>query len=643
MHFDPSTPLPEWFDRKSKNLESLIREVKDAKRIAVDTETTGLVRWKDMPKVWSMSLNNRRICLNANTLPLFRDAFEDESKEWVFANAKFDAHMFANYGTPLKGKLVDVQVMHGMLYDTEGHGLKEMAKHLIDVQWEGFMETFPRLVVPDLATNKKRKQTPGEMLDVAMNGNLDLLVNYASMDAWGTFRIFEILNKELEETPIYSLWPDIYGTMYDLFWKVEVPFTRVLWKCERNGCLIDTSYLEGVARPIDKRLKEIEKEACQLVGRPFNLGSKLELHRYFFEEHNCKPLSMTDGGASGNKKPKIDDEFLVHYRNEFPLADLVLDHADAIKTKSTYVEGIIKKIDYNSRLHTILNQIGAKTGRLSSSNPNLQNIPNPESDQYGLRMAFIAGKGKKLICSDYNALEMRLLAAASLEKDMIQIFLDGKDIHMGNASLVYGIPYEDIKRAKDTPKDQQTAYMKECLKRRSAVKIVGFGLNYGMQPPLLAKNLGCSIEVAEATRNAYLNRLPAVRQYYDAAIQEVYDMYGQSFSLMGRRRMLSDILSDKRYLQSRAERQATNMPIQGGAADVVRAAMVAIDALNLEKTHGAKMLLQVHDEILFDCPEETAQDAERLIVSVMENALPTPLAVPLTVASHRVDRWGDAK
>lgn len=651
MAWNVRLPNAEWYDQTS-NIESLMNELKAQTHVAIDTETTGLIVWKDLPLFWSMAWGNRRVCLPADMLHKCRELFSDPNKNWIFANAKYDAHILANAGLQIKGKLVDTQVMHALLYEEQSHGLKEMANQILGWKWQDFFDTFKPQQVIDDASNEKRKEQVGEMLMRTFHNDRSTLIEYASNDAYGTMQLYNVLKRELEDAYTHSLYPDRYATLWDLFWKTEVPFTKVLWKTERNGVLIDDNYLKEVATPVKKELAKIEKDLFREVGWAINPNSPTQLRKLFFEELKLKPIGITKGGKSGVKLPQTNEEFLSYYavrvdgatasrQKAQVICEIMLEQRALSKLLGTYVEGLPEHYDRENRIHARANQDVARTGRLSSSNPNLQNIPNPESDRFKVRGAFIAPDHYDLLCFDYQALEMRLLAAAALEQDMIQIFLDGKDIHMGNAALVYGLPYEDIAAAKKK-KEGLTEYDHQCIKARSDVKIVGFGLNYGMKEHLLAKNMKCTVPKAIDTMNKYMARYPAVQHFYKEAIEEARKC-GYAFSVLGRRRFLPEIASHNQFDRWQAERRATNMQIQGSAADVVRMAMILIDEQGLDLEYGCHMLLQIHDELLFECPVETGDICMPIIEEIMEHSLPSQLAVPLTVSKSRTKNWAQAK
>lgn len=634
MPWNARLPPAEFIGLGDEKLDGLIREVAAQKEVALDTETTGLNISSDQPLFWSLSWDDkRRICLPAAALQLFqKPVFNNPDKDWIFANAKYDRHMLANAGIELKGRMVDTQVMHSLLYEESQHGLDFMGQQLLGWKWKDMFEGW----------DKKKMPRVGDFLMNMFDTDPQKLIEYASNDAYGTMRIFHILKKELQAAPIHSLYPERFPTLWELFDKTEVSFTRVLWKCERNGFLIDNDFLQSTATPVQRELHDIEREITRIAGRMINPSSPKQLKEYFFDELKLRPIAYTDGGKTGVKQPKTDYDFLMAYKGQVPMADVMLRHRDLSKLLGTYIQGLPKCFDAHGRIHSRLNQIVARTGRLSSSDPNLQNIPNADNDPFSIRKAFIAPKGMKLICRDYSALEMRLLAAASLEEGMIDIFRRKWDIHMGNAALVFGFPYDDIKSAKKKAKQDLTDYDKKCLHARGAVKSIGFGLNYGMKEQLLARNIGCSVEEALELMDKYMARYPAVKQFYAEAIEETRKT-GYAFSILGRRRFLPEIASMSNYDRFRAERQAVNMQIQGSAADVAKMAMILIDEADLETRFGCKMILQVHDELIFECPEETAAEANEEIGEWMSHPLPSDLDVELTTEGSVADTWWDAK
>lgn len=654
MPWNVNLPTANWYALDNPNLEGLVREVCDQKVVSIDTETTGLVSWKDIPLFWSMSWGERRVCMPASTLPAFKWAFEDPTKDWVFANAKYDCHILANVGTHFKGRILDTQVMHALIYEEQSHKLKDMAAQILGWRWSDFFDTFKPQMVAQV-NGENRREYVGEMLLRMEKQDLSKLVEYASNDAYGTLKIYEKLKQELESENVYSLYPDTYTTLADLFYKVEAPFTRVLFNCERKGIKLDLEFLKSIEEPVRRDIDLIERKISHLAGRPLNPNSPLQLREYFFDELKARPITMSKGGKTGVRNPSVDSGFLDYYKNDIPMAGLILEHRELSKLLGTYIEGLQERVDPKGRVHTHFNQDVARTGRLSSSDPNLQNIKKAEDDKYHLRKAFIAEEGNELIVVDYEQLEMRLLAAAAMEPKMIQIFESGWDIHMGNAALVFGkkfnITYEDIQAAKkkdkkikagELPADAMTQKDIDCIFARGAAKAIGFGLNYGMKEAKMAKDLGITPEEALGYIKEYMKTYPAVKGFYDEAIAETQKC-GNAYTLLGRRRYLPEILSDRADERWGAERKAVNNNIQGTAADEVRLAMLHCHYSGLEAQYGCWMLLQVHDELVFECPKETSKIVQPIIRDCMEHPFPTDLAVATPVSMGSGLNWLQAK
>jgi DNA polymerase I len=457
----------------------LIRELENTVEIAIDSETTGLDNMTEQVLYWSIAWGNRRATLHASLLPWFRHLFEDRQKTWIFANAKFDMHMFANMGMQFLGKLWCTQVMHSLLFDEMSHRLKDMAQHLLGWRWSDFQDTFGKI---------NKNFSAGDLIAKAERENFPLLVEYAANDSWGTMGVKRVLQEMLQQAGTHSLFrtvPPYIETLWDLFTKVEAPYTRVLWNNERMGVLIDQQHLEDIRPKAEHEIQMLERRICHEAGWLINSRSTPDLRKYFFDQCKLTPRKMTKGGQSGNRQPSVDESFLEWASEQGnPVAKMVLEQRNLEKILGTYIVGIGDFLDSHGRIHTHFNQDTTRTGRLSSSGPNLQNIPTEERDKWGIRKAFIAPEGYVLIVADFNQLEMRLLAAAAREQDMIDIFLRGWDIHMGNASMMRGIPYDEIVYAKDIDKKVKagkidhaymTARVLECLAARAQAKNIGFG------------------------------------------------------------------------------------------------------------------------------------------------------------------------
>lgn len=684
MGWNIKMPDAEYITLGSSGLDGLVREVIDKKEVAIDTETDGLILHKCRPYYWSMCFKSengreRRITLPADTLGAFKPAFDDYEKKWIFANAKFDMHMLSNLDVNIKGLLVDIQVMHALLFEEMPHELKEIARTLLGWKWTDFTDTFGSMragicvcggtkashfnqagICKKTNCSDFRQVGPLDLLRRAEATNMNMLIDYAANDAFGTWKIFEQLDQDLAKEDTWSLydnkWPFI-RTMRDYYYKTEMPFTRVLFACERNGLRVNKKYLQDIAPGLLKDMSALRSDINRITGRMMKTSGP-GLADYFVDECGLRPFKMTKGGKSGIQKPSVDEKFLEWVATEHKsqpygeVARLLVTHNKIEKQYGTYIEKMPGRLDAQDRVHPRLNQDVARTGRLSSSEPNLQNVTGGEKDVYKLRNSFIAKKGHKLVVADYSQLEMRLLAAASQEPAMMEIFHKNWDIHMGNVSIVYDIPYEDMVEAKkidkavsknDLPESALTDYVKRCLSLRGSIKQIGFGLNYGMKEKAMAARIGCSVEEAVATIDKYMATYPAVRAFFASAAEDARRT-GYAFTLMGRRRYLPDIIARDDYTRFRAERQASNMPIQGTAAEVCKMAMINVyEDVELREKYGAAMCLQVHDEIVLECPEETVEIVVPRVREWMEHPFPSDIGVPLTVEIGYGDEWGNAK
>jgi DNA polymerase I-like protein with 3'-5' exonuclease and polymerase domains len=680
MGWNIKVPEAEYFELPgdARRLEALVKELKDVGKGALDTETDGLDLVRCIPYYWSTSWTGKdgkdhRATLHESTFRAIKDV-DSYDFEWILANAKFDAHMLANIGIELSGKLVDVQVMHALLYEEMPHDLKQIAQQILGWKWTDFQDTFGslrkgrcacghtetgHLKLPDGRRGYCKKCTCShfrqvnalDLLNRCREENMGLLIDYAANDAYGTWHVYWALRKALEDEVTWSKYPELYDTLWDLFYKTEVPFTKVLYWCERNGLRVDKAEIERLIPKIEKDLTDKEKFITHEVGKVINPGSDDQLRKVLIDEMGFKPVGMTKGGKTGNKLPSVDAKFFEHYEGH-PLIDAISEWKKVSKLLGTYIKKMPGRLDHNNRVHMRLNQDVARTGRLSSSSPNMQNVPTGEKDRFNLRNMFIPDPGDDMVVADYSQLEMRLLACAAMEPKMIDIFLRNWDIHCGNAAMVFELPYDDIINAKKIdkqvkqgklPPSAMTEYVLECLKARSDVKTIGFGLNYGMKEWSLAKRMGSSVDEAVAKIEQYMEAYPAVRMFFESSIEEARE-YGHAYTLLGRRRYLPNLYADRDEDRWRAERQASNMPIQGTAQDVCKMAMINIfNDSYLRDRLEYRMCLQVHDEIVGECPKEAVEEVMPIIKDWMEHPFPTELAVPMEAEPLSGQSWGNAK
>jgi DNA polymerase I-like protein with 3'-5' exonuclease and polymerase domains len=991
----------EWAPGMADAFQALVNEVTAQPLVSFDTETTGLrvaeidSEPASIPLYFSLAWGNRRCTVHAPLLQYFKPAMQDPNKWWVMANAKYDTHIAYNVGCTIGGKLVDTQVMHALLYEEKPHNLKYMCQHIGGWTWGDFQDQFGRIT---------KANPPGAIIERAEREDFPRLVEYAANDAWGTLLVYNELRAQLERAGTHSLFrtsPPYIETLWDLFYKVEVPYTKALWQMERHGIRVNKDRLEQARPEAEKKISNLEGEIWAMRGYKFNVNSTPELRKWLVDEQKLEPLNLTKGGKTGVRTPSVDAKFLQHYAdNGVPACKRILEYRNYSKLLGTYIKGLRELLDNNGRVHTRFNQdvarcmpagelvltnrgyipvekvkvgdlvishtgkarrvtetsehkpqpiyevslsngmvlrttgnhqylsergwvrsdclspnlhyinthtlrteewadipdwpkycvsswgrvrnkqtgwplapqpkgkwghlkvtlsrngaqqrgkdkkdfwihqlvatcfvpkplipraevrhrdgipwnnvaenlewgtssdntedarrhetlngapaltltqveeirsanklgqpasvnsklsyevaeqmreryvtgegraelarefgvsyhavdsivkdrtwtkpkegvsaeeLGEKygvsaayiryiwagrrwhrddfdhemsrystnvarvetvdvtppettygltvevdhshvtggifthnTGRLSSSDPNLQNIPRPENDHWKLREAFIPADGYDIICFDYAQLEMRLLAAAAIERPMIDMIHSGKDIHVGNAEIVFGLPYDHIKTAKNKPKGELTSYDEQCLAARYAVKSIGFGILYGMGAAKMAHDLGISESEAESKIAQFLNAYPAVRRFTEEAVEET-ERTGYAFTVLGRRRNIPEIASHSRKERSRGERLSVNTQIQGSAADVVKMAQILYSQLGFERDFGCRMVLQVHDELVFECPKQNTSLMCAEIKELMEHPFSEDLQVHLLAEGGAGSSWGAVK
>lgn len=660
-------------NQKMKKLVDLCREVEV---IAYDTETTGLDIYADKVVFWSISTGPDRYFLEGERLHQFKEIFDDPSKSWIGSQIKFDFHMSANSGYPVAGNLLDTLVMDRLLDPIQEHGLKEVYEREFGERMRTFAETFYPMDSKGKFRKPPKKTLQEIMLD-AWDNDPDRVIDYASLDAWGVFRLFNRLKDLLSDIRTgrgYTLW--------DLFLVYEVPMSRVLYEMERHGCKLDTDYLGEIKPKLEQELSDIGRKLNKLVGYPINPASTKQLIKLFFENKGLKPTAWTSGGSSGKKSPSLNITVVTELAKEHEEAALVLRHRKISKILGTYITGLIDRADDHGRIHTTFNQHVVDTARLSSRDPNLQNQPRPNKT-FDIRKAFVASPRHKLIVCDYDQLEMFILAHYSKDEGMIKNIIAGKDIHTSNVELVWGEPYADVAAAKKNKDDDSDRawYLRDL---RNKVKIIGFGLNYGKAANSLARETGILAKVleqhpdwpewkirakakeeAQALVDRYFDRIPGAAKFIKGTYRTVADTkYVETY--LGRRRWLRQIVDwDEKLAHMQreleqsggrrdlcwcntcrvsrdGERRSVNTIIQGSAADIVMCAMIKCFNDQRLKDLGIKMLLQIHDELVFECPEKHVEKACPIIQYNMENP-GIKLRVPLKAEPGVGDNWVEAK
>ena len=407
--------------------------------------------------------------------------------------------------------------------------------------------------------------------------------------------------------------------MMDVMTRIEMPLARVLYEMETAGFRVDTKALEELGAQWSAMAEQLKEKVYDLAGtRGFNLNSPQQLSRVLFEEMGLPHGKKTASGAY-----TTDADTLEKLQDDYPVAKALLEYRQVVKLNSTYVDALIRKTDREGRIHTVFDQTGTATGRISSSEPNLQNIPVRTAMGREIRRAFIPSPGWVLCDADYSQIELRVLAHLSGDEGMTDAFRRGQDIHARTASEVYGVPMDQV----------------DPGMRRSA-KAVNFGLVYGLSEFGLARNIGISRWEAHDFIQRYFERYPGVKRYMDEAIRRGYDE-GSTQTALGRRRALPELKSSNGNTRSFGERVAMNAPVQGTAADIIKLAMILVSG-EMKKRHlRARLILQVHDELLIECPPEELQEVTDLLRDCMEKAY--PLRVPLIAEVHTGESWYDTK
>jgi len=404
--------------------------------------------------------------------------------------------------------------------------------------------------------------------------------------------------------------------MHQLYYEIELPLCPVLAEMEQAGMLVDAQALAQFGDMLDQRLKADEAAIYELAGESFNINSTQQLGRILFERLGLPPVKKTKTGYSTNA------EVLEKLKGQHPIIDTILEYRQYAKLKSTYVEGLTKVIAPDGRIHTCFQNTVTATGRLSSTEPNLQNIPVRTELGAELRRMFVAAPGKVLVDADYSQIELRLLAHIAGDEHMIAAFLSGEDIHTVTASQVFGVPVEEVTRA-----------------MRSSAKAVNFGIVYGISAFSLSQDIGVPTYEAKEYIETYFRRFGGVHAYMTGVVERAKED-GYVSTLYGRRRWLPELKSSNFNLRSFGERVALNMPIQGTAADLIKLAMIRVDRALRDAGLEARLVLQVHDELIVECPEDEAEQVRALLEREMEGV--ASLAVPLTAEAKAGRTWAQA-
>jgi len=610
--------------------EASLRELANSRVLAFDTETTGLSRTRDRAIILALSDGNKRYAIWPSAIPYFTDLLEDPSKLLIAHNANYDCWMLNNVGINLYSKtarnqyrIYDTMVMHALINDVAGHDLKSNAKNFLGIEMVPFSEVFQL---------KRNRTVPLEEL-LLNPDNSDIVANYASLDAFATFRLFYKFRDIMESMENAR----IGGSLWDYYSNYELKFTKVLFEMEKSGVLIDQEKLLELAPQLEQRMLDTQKWFGRKMGKMYvNPSSNDQMGFLFFTMLKYTPISYTAGGAPQLNKATLE----IWKRDGCEFAEKLLEYRELDKQLGTYVLNILEKIHSDGRIHASFNQTGARTGRLSSSNPNLQNQPP------FIREAYIPKPGHRLLASDYSQLEMRILAHMSKDETLCSSIADGLDVHTSTAATMFGASYEDIVEARRKSDRGEPVSMAEegLLKHRKAAKAINFGLMYGQGAAKLAVTLGCDKEEAKALIKQYFKAFPKVTRYFKGAISKAKES-GYCTTVLGRRRLVPGLKAFSRMDISDGERKVKNSPIQGTAAEIAREAMIKIYEDKYITNSGAKMLVQVHDEIVLEVPEEFEHEPEfnNRLTELMAHPFDFDLEVPLETTSKYGDTWLECK
>jgi DNA polymerase-1 len=527
-------------------------------------------------------------------LDRLKPLLEDPKALKVGQNLKYDRGVLDNYGIQLQGIQFDTMLESYALNSVAGrHDMDSLAARWLSHKTVTFEE---------IAGKGKNQLTFNQIA-------LEQAAHYAAEDADVTLQLH------------LKMWPELEKEQgpKNVFEQVEMPLVPVISRIERNGVLIDQNILAAHSQELGARLAELELKAHELAGEPFNLSSPKQLQTILFEKQGIKPTKKTPGGA-----PSTSEEVLAELALDYPLPKVILEHRGLSKLKSTYTDKLPLMINpHSGRVHTSYHQTVTATGRLSSSDPNLQNIPVRNDEGRRIRQAFIAPKGSRIVAADYSQIELRIMAHLSQDKGLLSAFASEQDIHRATAAEVFGVALDKVSGEQ----------------RRSA-KAINFGLIYGMSAFGLSRQLNIGAGEAKKYMDLYFERYPGVLQYMEST-RELAAEKGYVETLDGRRLYLPDIKASNAMRRKAAERAAINAPMQGTAADIIKRAMIAVDEwLSAQETPQIKMIMQVHDELVFEVEADLVEAASAKIRELMEGSM--KLDVPLRVDIGVGDNWDQA-
>ncbi|MDK2648236.1 DNA polymerase I [Vibrio vulnificus] len=527
-------------------------------------------------------------------LAQLKPLLEDDTKAKVGQNLKYDASVLARYGIEMKGIKHDT-MLASYVYNSVGgkHDMDSLALRFLQHSCISFEQ---------LAGKGKNQLTFNQI-------DLNEAAVYAAEDADVTLRLHNRLFANIEQDEKLNA----------IYQEIEVPLVPVLSRMERTGVLIDDMKLSAQSQEIAVRLGELEQKAYEIAGQPFNMNSPKQLQTILFEQMGLPVIKKTPSGT-----PSTAEEVLQELALDYPLPSVIMEYRGLAKLKSTYTDKLPKMINpHTGRVHTSYHQAVTATGRLSSTDPNLQNIPIRNEEGRRIRQAFVAPHGYKILAVDYSQIELRIMAHLSGDQALLDAFQQGKDIHAATAAEIMGVSIEQV-----------------SSEQRRRAKAVNFGLIYGMSAFGLAKQLGIPRGEAQAYMDKYFERYPGVMQYMEDTRSNTAQ-HGYVETIFGRRLHLPEITSRNVMRRKAAERAAINAPMQGTAADIIKKAMLLVDQWIQEEGNGrVKLLMQVHDELVFEVEESCLTEIESKVQQLMESA--AQLNVPLVAEAGHGDNWDQA-
>ena len=588
-------------------LKKIVKEASKAKTIAIDTETTGL-DYMDTDLVGiSLSykageayyipikhLDDTVNQLHQDlVLDILRPILETSKNKIIGQNIKFDRNVLAKYGIRISSIKNDTMMMSYVLdASATRHNLDALSSYYLNYKTSTFEDV----------AGKGVKQVTFDQVPITE------ATHYAAEDADITLRLYEELNPKLETE----------DSLKKLNEEIEIPLIEVLSEMEQNGAILNSKILKSQSKDLENRIKKLEKKAYDIAGEEFNLGSTKQLREIFFEKLKYRVIKKTPGG-----QPSTDEKVLAELAEEYELPQVLLEHRTLSKLKSTYTDKLPGQISASTgKVHTSFHQAVTTTGRLSSSDPNLQNIPIRTEDGRRIRQAFEPSKGHRFISADYSQIELRIMAHVSKDIGLLQAFQEGEDVHSKTASEVFGVDIDNV-----------TADL-----RRNA-KAINFGLIYGISAFGLGKQLGISRNLAAEYMAMYFEKYPGVKEYMEST-KEFASQNGYVETLFGRRLYLRDINASNAMRRQASERAAINAPVQGTAADIMKIAMIKTHKAIKTEEIEAKLILQVHDELILDTPKKEIDSVIAILTDSMMGA--ANLDVPLEIDVGIGDNWDQA-